>query len=473
MAGATRRSARHARPRAARRPLASLAVAAVLVGAGYLAVAPGSTGALFTDQAANGGNTVTTLGTYDQRVKALGPIGYWRLNETTVANGTAAADSSGNGNTGTYVAGDLYWSSTNSGWTSGNGYQYMTLNVPSTYTIQAGDRFEYDMEPVIGSVYQQVDFQTTAGTVLRNSGLSDQNGITADPSGSVPANFTPGIWYHRVFTIPAGNALVGTTINAIMLVNEAESAATQNAHFANIRMTNSAGAIVKSFWAAGDPVPTLSLLYASPSQGTNTITASGVVARVTASPLAIYGGSAPVTSLNGNASGVTVSSPALDMAGRSAFSIEAWVKSGSMNFSLPGSGIVARQENTADGTYPYEQYVVDYYTGTVRFAVRDTATNAVTITGPNINDDNWHYVVATYNAGAMSLYVDGSLVATGTDPNGLLAMPAGTKTYIATRPSWYSSWKTGWAGVPGSVTEVAIYPTALTPAQIQDHWLHH
>lgn len=460
-------------PRPRRALLLPLATVALLtaVAAPYLGV--GASAALLTDQAAPGANTVSTVDTYSNRVKALNPLGYWRLDEAAVANGTTAVDSSGNGRNGAYVAGDLYWQSTNTAYTSGNGYQYYALNVNATYTIQAGDQFEYDMFLNNGTYQQAVDFTTTGGVTLRDSGPPDQHGVSPHPTAVTSTNFQPNTWYHRVFGIPSGNALVGQTISTIMLANESDSAATQAAHFANIRITRASGTIVKSFWSAGDPVPTLTPKIVGPSAGTATVTSGSLWPRVTPGPLVIYGGDQGATRFGGDTNGVTLPDPALDMAARSAFTVELWVKSNAFVVPLPGSGLVCRMQAPGGGLATgLEQYCIDHFNNTVRFFVRDSGGPSHVLVGPNLNDNQWHHVVGVYNAGAMSLYVDGTQVATGTDPSGLYAEPAGTNTYIATRPGNLAN-STGPAGTWGQVADVAIYPTALTPAQIQDHYLHH
>ena len=94
--------------------------------------------------------------------------------------------------------------------------------------------------------------------------------------------------------------------------------------------------------------------------------------------------------------------------------------------------------------------------------------SADTITSPNAyNDGAWHYLVATQGANGMALYVDGALV--GTNPT-------------TTSQSYTGYWRVGgdnlngWPDQPasdyfaGSVDEAAVYPTALTAAQVAAHY---
>lgn len=80
----------------------------------------------------------------------------------------------------------------------------------------------------------------------------------------------------------------------------------------------------------------------------------------------------------------------------------------------------------------------------------------------NVTDGAWHHLVWVVNGSTAIGYVDGVQ-----DRSGNLNRPVGTTRLlnigwdIAGGPG--SSW-------PGSIDEVAIYPTALTPAQIAEHY---
>jgi hypothetical protein len=78
-----------------------------------------------------------------------------------------------------------------------------------------------------------------------------------------------------------------------------------------------------------------------------------------------------------------------------------------------------------------------------------------------ITDQNWHYVVATKNGPTAHIYIDGiDRTAPGTNStltNNATALNIGR----ATSASAYFG---------GTLDEVAIYPTALTAAQVQQHY---
>lgn len=429
---------------------------------GLTSLAPGLTGAVLTDQVAPGSNVVASIGTYPQRVKALNPLGYWRLNDASAANGATAADASGNNRNGTY-AGGLHLTTRAPNYTSGNGYVYASIGVNATYTVAVNDRFEYDMLIDNGSSYQAVDIVAANGATLRDGGYVDQDGKSSHAAYySAPA----GTWVHRTFALASGTPLVGQTINSVLLVSEADTAAAQGVYYTNIRITDTAGNIKKVFWGNGDPEPSATIAYQVTAGSVATVDAgwNGMVPANVPSPLVMWGGSGPVTRYGGIETEVKVTDPALDMASANAFTLEAWVNSSALSWN--GSGFVARQKNGQQ-----EQYGLDYWQGNTRFFVRNTAGTVFVVNGPSINNGQWHQVVGVFSAGTLTLYIDGvSAGSTSGATGGLLVMPGGTPTTIAARGD-ASAGVLVPNGTIGALAEVAIYPTALTPSQVTDHWV--
>jgi hypothetical protein len=81
-----------------------------------------------------------------------------------------------------------------------------------------------------------------------------------------------------------------------------------------------------------------------------------------------------------------------------------------------------------------------------------------------MTDGAWHHVVATADGATQqaALYVDGAPIATSLDPFIHAAMGASAPSRIGGDP-YTAPWE-------GRLDEVAIYPTALTPAQIAAHY---
>lgn len=153
------------------------------------------------------------------------------------------------------------------------------------------------------------------------------------------------------------------------------------------------------------------------------------------------------TSYNGAA--VTRSDSFLP-SGSSARTLEAWEKTTT-------SGVFAI---VSYGTAATNQYVaMNIGSGpTLSF---DGYTNYVLKTAPySLEDGNWHYLAATFDGTTAYLYIDGQQIGSG-------AVPLST---VASQGLWLGNAADGASAFPGSLDEVAIYPTALSATQISAHW---
>lgn len=154
---------------------------------------------------------------------------------------------------------------------------------------------------------------------------------------------------------------------------------------------------------------------------------------------------------------------AFNILAATSLTLECWVRF----TALPGTGYVLVKRQTSVGNSPYYQLTIDT-AGKPRFFVRGATSGEGGVTGPSaINDGGWHHVVGVRDAPAdlLMLYVDGELVAVGTDPSvGDLA---------TTNPVWIGTHGTSAviAGqyLDGSIDEVAIYRTALRSDRIEAH----
>jgi PKD repeat protein len=151
------------------------------------------------------------------------------------------------------------------------------------------------------------------------------------------------------------------------------------------------------------------------------------------------------------------------------YSVEAWVKTTSTTGGeIVGDGLWATNDSqTADRVLYFDA------SGNINFgAYNNGPTNAGLKTALNsgaaYNDGTWHYVVGTIGAGGGALYVDGVKV-------------AASGSMIDTA-SWFGNWRVGgdslvgWPSAPtngylaGSIADVAVYPTALSAAQVLLHF---
>ncbi|OWK39106.1 beta strand repeat-containing protein [Fimbriiglobus ruber] len=140
---------------------------------------------------------------------------------------------------------------------------------------------------------------------------------------------------------------------------------------------------------------------------------------------------------------------------------EIWFK------AAPGSpgGVILGQ--TGSGEYiPAVMLGTD---GKIRTSLFWLGSNSDAITSSTTyNDGNWHLLDTTYDGGTQSLYIDGVLIGTQSFPE-LYYSPS----YSYTLGAGYTA---GWAGgnggnfyYNGELAQAAIYPTALSAAQIAAH----
>ena len=446
---------------------AFLTFAAVAIGVPAL----GFTAATFVDSQTSSAS-VGSIGTYDQRVKSLGPIGYWRMDEQdpgAPGNTEVLRDASGNNRDGVYREDSLLYSATLTGYTSGNGFRYDALSTAGTYTIIAGNALEYDMYVVPGSASMGVDFTTTTGVSLRDDVTAvDQNGVRAHPDLT---NYPAGSWIHRRITIP--DSFAGLVIGRVDLVSEANTGAAQKAYFADIRITANTGTTIKKNYFDGSTWPSITNALTS-TNGTSSITSTGL--GTAPSSQVQYGGGPGSVLFDGNANRAEIASPDLNLSTATAFTLEAWVKPTS---ALPsaarssGPAFVCRSAPYSPGGGG-EQYCLDYFDGRSRFFVRSGPSSADTsASGVALSAGQWHHLVGVYKAGTLSMYVDGTLAGSASGAsNPLNTNPSGMVTRIGSRPGLQDIFN-GPYGFAGSIDEVAVYPIALTAAQVQDHWVNH
>ena len=108
--------------------------------------------------------------------------------------------------------------------------------------------------------------------------------------------------------------------------------------------------------------------------------------------------------------------------------------------------------------------------GRIFFGVRAQNNSTRTVnSAAAYNNNQWHQVTATMSSAGMRLYVDGVLV--------------GSRTDTTEGEAYLGYWRLGgdnlggWPSTPptrnfiGSVDEVAIYPSALTAAQVQAQYV--
>lgn len=142
-----------------------------------------------------------------------------------------------------------------------------------------------------------------------------------------------------------------------------------------------------------------------------------------------------------------------------ATTVEAWVKTSSSR-----GGRIIGMGSQAAGTSASTNLVLYLdNSGRPNFTVTDTARRTVTARNA-IRDNQWHHVVAVTGADGVQLFVDGIRVARDqriqpSQFTGFWRMGADSTAGFVNQPSD--------RGLAGSLDEVAVYPRALTLAEIQ------
>ncbi|GHB19559.1 DNRLRE domain-containing protein [Streptomyces clavifer] len=151
------------------------------------------------------------------------------------------------------------------------------------------------------------------------------------------------------------------------------------------------------------------------------------------------------------------------------YSVETWFRT----TSTAGGRIVGFGNNigTARGHTSSVSDKLVYLTsnGRLAFGVQTGSSSArpTVTTTDTYNDGDWHHVVATQGPSGMVLYVDGA--AAGTNP------ATGNRSYNGYWRVGGDAMSNAWPNLPastyfaGQVDETAVYPSALTAAQVAAH----
>ncbi|SFK20763.1 fibronectin type 3 domain-containing protein [Cellulomonas sp. KH9] len=155
--------------------------------------------------------------------------------------------------------------------------------------------------------------------------------------------------------------------------------------------------------------------------------------------------------------------------GPSVYSVETWIRTTTtrggkiigFGNGKPNTGTSATRLSGS-----YDRHV--YMTNDGRLVFGTYTGSAVAVTSAqSFNDGEWHHVVATQGPTGMALYVDGKRVARNAN---------------SVAQAYEGSWRiggdqlNGWPSRPtsnffaGQIDETAVYPTALTGAQVESHY---
>ncbi len=147
-----------------------------------------------------------------------------------------------------------------------------------------------------------------------------------------------------------------------------------------------------------------------------------------------------------------------------AFTLEAWIKTTDGD----GGRIVGYSTHYKYNSDWADRHLYLDSSGRIRFGVDDRGTSKVTIaSGTGYDDGKWHHIAASLSSAGMRLFVDGTAVA--------------QRSGVTEGRRMTGSWRigkddmSGWPSVAtdgqlkADIDEVAIYPRALSAAEIAEH----
>ncbi|HEX8510950.1 MAG TPA: PKD domain-containing protein [Propionibacteriaceae bacterium] len=175
---------------------------------------------------------------------------------------------------------------------------------------------------------------------------------------------------------------------------------------------------------------------------------------------ALIGESEGAATYNGSTG---ASATAVAVPGPNTFTSEAWFKT-----TTTSGGKILGLGNAPTGmSGGYDRHVYMDNAGRLNFGVYNGTVNTIRSAAP-VNDGQWHHVAASLSSAGMVMYVDGVKV--------------GSRASVTTGQAYSGYWRVGadnlnaWSDQPsssyfnGTIDEVAIYPTALSPAQLRNHY---
>ncbi len=308
----------------------------------------------------------------------------------------------------------------------------------TSMTVSWPADWDRDNESLTYQVYRDGKTATAAYTTTVNSRFWNLPTISWIDTG-----LTPGSTHtYRVRATDAfGNSAWGTTVSGT--VATATTLSPYAAQVINEQPTD--------FWRLGDAAGATS---ATDSVGRYTGTSGTGVTY--GAPGSIIGDSTTAATFDGTSNGLVASSGLVW--GSNTFSVESWI-----NTTSSTGGKIVGFGNTNTGTSnSYDRHVYMNPQGNLLFGVYPNSAQVVQ-SAKTYNDGNWHHVVATLSASGMQLYADGARV--------------GYNASVTTAQGYWGYWRIGgdssWSGdnfIKGSIDNTAIYPVALTKAQIQNHY---
>ncbi|GAA3693018.1 hypothetical protein GCM10023081_32980 [Arthrobacter ginkgonis] len=322
-----------------------------------------------------------------------------------------------------------------------------TLSSPEPGTVRVRWQANWDRDNE-NLTYRVVRNSNTANPVYTTTAESSfwwRPGMSFTDTGLVPGQE----YRYRIYvTDPLGNQAV-SDFATITVATESQPASTYAGTVTADQPSN--------YWRFGDGSGTIGLDRA----GNDDLTLNTGVTLGAAGAVAGDGDTA--ATFSGSSTGTANITSRVQPA--DTFSTEAWFRT-----TTTRGGKIIGYGNWINGTADLmDRHLYMSNTGTLYFGVRQSGVRSTVNTTTRYNDGQWHHAVTTLGSNGMQLFVDGQLVASRADvTKGLDVL---------------GYWKIGgdsmssWGGRPtssyfaGDIDEVAIYPSVLSAAQVQNHYV--
>ncbi|MFC4628803.1 LamG-like jellyroll fold domain-containing protein [Promicromonospora alba] len=215
-----------------------------------------------------------------------------------------------------------------------------------------------------------------------------------------------------------------------------------------------------NFWRLGEP------LGATPTYdwaGGADLTVPSAVRLGTAG--AIAGDPNTAATFQNSSSSRLVASSANIAPAPNTFTVEAWIK-GTGTGRIVGYG----NNNSATGTSSSTDRLF-YVDAGGRLSFGVNSGSRLTLRSPaRVDNGAWHHVVGTLGSNGMQLFVDGVRVANRADITSGQAYNGYWRIGADTLSGWPNRSLLGGDRYTGAIDDVAVYPTVLSAAAVQDHY---
>ena len=478
------------------------ALAVCLIAVAILSAA-GVTYAAFTATTTNGPSTVAAATAFPRclvdEVMADDPVAYWRLNETS---GTAMADKTAQ-NGGSYVNGTLLGQAGALADPSAGAARFDGAgdhaSVPDSGSLDVGDSFTHEAWVKRATTDEDTTL-ISKGTAADGLwfGIEPDNTLGLWTGGSQVANSEAAIvdakWHHVAATksgatrklyldgrdVTSGgvnNTFVDNaqplylahhvaypdsdlngSLDEVAVYDGALSEARIRAHYNSGRCYRDEpqADAAQAYWRLGEPAGARTAF-----DGANL--AHGLLMGDPA--LGQAGGldddTNPSMSFDGVDDHVDLGDR-FDFTGTQAFTAEAWINRGTGNEATGLRRILDKLRSSA----PSDGWSLSIVPSTqrIRFQRHANATQNSIDSATAVNPDRWHHIVASYDGATMRLYINGlsqaSAAATASSVGNPLAFRVGWGPDAASADHFH-----------GRIDDAAVYPTALSQARIQAHYI--